>query len=71
MNLPELDLTKTQKKIVELVCYGCTYEQIADELFVDLSTIKKHITASRKRNPLCLTVRHLIAAYAVQYLSHK
>ena len=35
-------ITKREKDIVEAICKGMTNQQIADELFISLQTVKDH-----------------------------
>ena len=35
-------ITKREKEIVEQICQGKTNQQIADELFISLQTVKDH-----------------------------
>jgi len=39
----ELLLTRQEKKVAELICSGKTNKEIADRLFISLSTVKTHI----------------------------
>ncbi len=40
--LPE-PLTRREKEILELVCDGATNKEIAERLFLSISTVKNHI----------------------------
>ena len=40
---PSSDLTSREREVLKKLCSGFSYKKIADELFVDLNTIKFHI----------------------------
>ncbi|MHB2154071.1 response regulator [Calditrichota bacterium GD2] len=42
-NPPSIQLTERQKQILEKLCQGMSNKQIANELFISLSTVKFHI----------------------------
>ena len=43
------DLTPREQDVVRLIVQGCSNQQIADELGVTVSTIKKHITKAYQK----------------------
>ena len=45
-----MDLTKQQKVITELLLQGLSKKQIADKLFVSMSTVSTHIARIMKKN---------------------
>jgi DNA-binding NarL/FixJ family response regulator len=58
---PSVPLTPRQRQIVALMMVGMTRREVADALFVTLSTVKSHTTAAYKR----LGVHFLADAAAV------
>jgi DNA-binding NarL/FixJ family response regulator len=43
-NNAESNLTERELEVLRLIARGCTYQNIADQLFISVQTIKKHMT---------------------------
>ena len=40
---PSPDLTKREKEVLELLCEGKSYKMIADDLFISIETVRRHL----------------------------
>jgi DNA-binding NarL/FixJ family response regulator len=57
-----LKLSKSEKKVVELLCKGQTREEVAANLKLELTTINNHVFRAREANN-CSNVYELIRRY--------
>lgn len=59
------NLTKQENKIAQLVAYELTEKEIADMLFIEYCTVRKHTTNIRKklgaRNNVGIATRYLLS----------
>jgi DNA-binding NarL/FixJ family response regulator len=57
---PEIKITKREKEVLELICKGFSTAEIADKLFLSVSTIEKHraelLVKTNSRNSTALAV---------------
>jgi DNA-binding NarL/FixJ family response regulator len=62
---PELDqLTTREREVLRLIAQGCTYKEIARELFISVKTVETHVSSVLRK--LQLSTRHQLTRWATE-----
>jgi DNA-binding NarL/FixJ family response regulator len=62
---PELDqLTAREREVLRLIAQGCTYKEIARELFISVKTVESHVSSVLRK--LQLSTRHQLTRWAAE-----
>jgi DNA-binding NarL/FixJ family response regulator len=62
---PELDqLTAREREVLRLIAQGCTYKEIARELFISVKTVESHVSSVLRK--LQLSTRHQLTRWATE-----
>jgi len=62
---PELDqLTSREREVLRLIAQGCTYKEIAKELFISVKTVETHVSSVLRK--LQLSTRHQLTRWAAE-----
>jgi DNA-binding NarL/FixJ family response regulator len=62
---PELDqLTAREREVLRLIAQGCTYKEIARELFISVKTVESHVSSVLRK--LQLSSRHQLTRWATE-----
>ena len=62
---PELDqLTGREREVLRLIAQGCTYKEIARELFISVKTVESHVSSVLRK--LQLSSRHQLTRWAAE-----
>jgi len=62
---PELDqLTSREREVLRLIAQGCTYKEIARELYISVKTVESHVSSVLRK--LQLSTRHQLTRWAAE-----
>jgi DNA-binding NarL/FixJ family response regulator len=62
---PELDqLTGREREVLRLIAQGCTYKEIARELYISVKTVESHVSSVLRK--LQLSTRHQLTRWAAE-----
>jgi len=62
---PELDqLTPRERQVLRLIAQGCTYKEIARELYISGKTVESHVSSVLRK--LQLSTRHQLTRWAAE-----
>ena len=66
MNRPTRKLTKAEQKVFDLLLEGYTQQEIAEELGIQLVTVKKHVSKLLEKYRYKSTVQLVVSYYKNQ-----